>query len=205
MVDVDVGWLPGSVKVKAFGPDGTVTDGLVVLSGPEQLPSAALGANGERMFRLRPGRWSVLVSSPTLGAQERTFAVTDEPGVLVTVEVVLQPMEYGGADLAVSILDPDGVPVEDAAVFLDDEPLGRTSTLGTMTLLDLDTGPRLLRVEAPHFRSVESVVDLTTGWQLVEEVLRWQPGTVQVSATGRSSAGSRAPCRSPPPVRTCSR
>ncbi|MBW1880390.1 MAG: carboxypeptidase regulatory-like domain-containing protein, partial [Deltaproteobacteria bacterium] len=184
VVSVAVDWLPGSVKVKAFGPDGMVTDALVALSGPERLPAAALGADGERVFRLRPGRWNMLVSSPTLGAQERAFAVTDEPGVLVTVEVVLQPAEHGGADLAVTVLDPDGSPVEGAALHLDDAPLGRTSTLGTMTLQDLDAGPRLLQVEAPYFRSVQRVVDLNSGLQLVEEVLRWQPGTVQVTNTG---------------------
>ncbi|MBW2256593.1 MAG: OmpA family protein [Deltaproteobacteria bacterium] len=53
-----------------------------------------------------------------------------------------------------------------------------------MTLQDLDAGPRLLQVEAPYFRSVQRVVDLTSGLQLVEEVLQWQPGTVQVTTTG---------------------
>jgi len=183
-VSVAVDWLPGSVKVKASGPDGKVTDALVALNGPERLPAAALGPDGERLFRLRPGRWYMMVSSPTLGSQERRFVVSDHPGVLLTVEVVLQPMEHGAADLAVVILDPDGRPVEDAEVSLDEAPLGRTSTLGAMTLLGLDTGPRLLRVDAPFHQPVEHVVDLTTGLQLVEEVLQWEPGTVQVTTTG---------------------
>ncbi len=178
---IELGWLPGSVKVVARGPDGGVTDAMAQLTGPVQLPPALLGPDGERVFVLRPGLWTLVISSPALGLQERAFEVTDEANLLL-VEVALLPDEGGDAQLALRVLDADGRRIEGAQVSLDGMSVGASSTAGTLRLSGLETGERQLVIEAANMRDYTASLDLVDGVQDRDALMSWLAGSVRLSA-----------------------
>lgn len=69
---------PGAVTVRAAASTGAVIDALVRFFGPENLPPASLGADGERTFHLETGDWVVVASSPSYGVEEEELTV--KPG-----------------------------------------------------------------------------------------------------------------------------
>ncbi len=173
-------WLPGSVKVRALGPDGWPTDALVALTGPTRLPPSDLGPSGERVFVLRPGTWTLVLSSPALGLQEREFVVPDNATSMIEMAVMFGPDEGGSAELAVQVLTPEGTPVPGAAVFLGQAPIGTTSNRGTVRMVDLVPGPRTVRIEAPGMRDLNLDLDLHEGVQERKALMGWKPGTIDV-------------------------
>ncbi len=183
-VPVELGWAPGSVKVTATGPQGRPVDGLVAFAGPTTLPPAQLGADGIRVVTLRPGAWNVIVTSPTLGVQQRRVVV-DDTAVLREVSFVLQATEGGAADLALRVLDPDGQPVAGASLELDGQPLGLTTSTGHAELLGLMAGERQVQVSHPDFRASTVSLALVDGRQRASAVLGWKGGSVRVYALGK--------------------
>lgn len=183
--DVGVGLrrVPGSVQVVVRGPDGPVTDAVVRFDGASRLPPQALGPTGERILQVRPGEWTVLVLSPSLGVQSRRVVVPEGRASLTVVEVTLQPSEGGPADLLVQATDPDGRPLAEVDVLLDGRRYGRTSSGGTVMLSDLGEGPRMLEVRSdPHAVQEPREVLLVPGLQEEVFTLDWLPGSVRVVA-----------------------
>ncbi len=178
--------VPGSVKVLAVGPDGKpVDDALVRFIGPSRLAPAALGPRGERVSVLGPGRWDVLVSSPTYGLQRRVIDIAEDQYQMVTVEVRLQRDEGGLATLRVQVVDGAAQPVDGVEVLLGDVPFGETSTGGVLEMQGLQAGARDLQVRAPLLRPVEPrPLDLVDG--LVDEVVpvRWVEGATEIRVVG---------------------
>lgn len=174
-------WPEGSVWIEALDPAGQPADAVVAFRGPAPLPPAPLGADGRRLFQLRPGLWTLAVSSPTLGIQERSLEVLpgSEPARLT---VILQPAEAGDADLTVSVLGPEG-PVAGATVLLDGAPLGRTGPGGALAALGLRRGSRTLQIEAPLLQAEASDVDLFQGGQALEVPASWAPGALELVVT----------------------
>lgn len=173
----------GSVRVIVRGPKGPVPDAVVRLMGASRLPPTPLGADGERTLVVRPGPWLVLVTSEQFGMQERAITVPEDSNRLTEVDFVLRPSEEGEAELAISVVDPDGSPVEGAKLALDGETLGRTASGGSARLDRLHTGPRVLTVEGEHFRAEPPLeLMLTPGLREEVVVLEWAPGTVRLQA-----------------------
>jgi len=177
-------WPTGFVTVLATGPDGGPTDGLLVLKGATStLPARSLGADGKRDLRLAPGEWTALISSITLGAQERRFAVPDRPGVRQLIEIALLGDEGGDADVEVQVIDLDGQPIDGAQVLLDGDTLGATSSAGSVTLLGVYSGERRLRVTAPGMVPADRTLRVQPGPQRREIVMGYRPGAVLMTAT----------------------
>ncbi len=176
---VTLPWKPGSIRVSARTPSGPVTDASVRFAGPASIPPAPLGRSGRSTLQLEPGDWSVLVTSPEHGIQQRQVSIDDVPGELVEVDVVLNSAEGGLATLGLDVRDPEGFPVSGARVFLDSVPLG-TTTNGTLRAEGLAVGRRELEVEAPFFRDWSESVQLLEDDQEVVAALEWAPGAVQV-------------------------
>lgn len=173
----------GSVRVIVRGPEGPVHGAVVRFMGPVRLPPAPLGDDGERTVVLRPGDWTVLVTSERYGMQSRSVTIPENKRHLTVVDVVLRPQEEGAADLAIQIVDPDGNPVENAEVRLDGASLGRTSSGGGMLLSGIDTGARSLEVLAERFREEPPIaLVLSEGYQEQSVVKSWLPGTVHLQA-----------------------
>ena len=145
----------GSVVVTAKGPEGRVVDALVRFDGPATLPALPLGADGQRVFVLRPGTWRMLVSSSALGAQQREVVIPEDSSAPVEVEVVLQAEASGAGELRMTVVDRDGEPVDRAEVVIDGESYGTTSTGGTLVLEGLDVGKHAISVRGDRFVSVD--------------------------------------------------
>jgi outer membrane protein OmpA-like peptidoglycan-associated protein len=173
----------GSVLVIAKGPEGAVIDALARFDGPARLPPMPLGGDGKRAFVLRPGEWRLLVSSPTLGLQQREVLVPENAWELITVEVVLQADEAGTSELVVRVVDPEGQPVDGVAVSIDGQSVGSTSTGGTVRLQGLTPGPRRIEVAGPRLQPVAAQdVELVPGFQEQLVAARWKPGTIEIQA-----------------------
>ncbi len=187
--------MPGSVKVIARTSDGAVADASVRFVGPSRLAPAPLGADGERIFVVRPGEWNVLVSSPTHGLQARRVLVPADRTELLYVDVILQG-EGGPAELSLSVVDPDGAPVPNASVRLDGNELGTTSTGGEMTLGGLNVGARSLTIQAPRMAESGALeLFLVEGPQDRLVTLDYQAGTVKVLARTPTKAVGDAVAR----------
>lgn len=174
---------PGSVAVSVKGPDGAVVDALVRFDGPASLPPMAVGSDGTRVFVLRPGEWKMLVSSTTLGLQQRDLVVPEGDHDPLAVDIVLRAAETGSAEFKVAVVDYDGQPVDGAEVLIDGESYGKTSTGGTLSLDGLDPGTRDIEVRAPRFQATQlAKLEISRGYQERLVSLAWNPGTVRVTA-----------------------
>jgi outer membrane protein OmpA-like peptidoglycan-associated protein len=116
------------------------------------------------------------------------FEVSDRAGELVELDVVLQPLEDGVADLTVRVVDPDGVPLSDVDVLVDGRPVGTTSPRGELTLLGLQDGFRTLRIEGQLLTPVEGQFEIRPGGQVADVTARWVPGVVEVRVRDPSGA-----------------
>lgn len=180
---------PGSVLVICRGPDGPVPDAQVAFVGPEDLPPAEIGGDGEETFVLLPGDWEAQVSAPAFGLQERTLHVESGSTSLVVVDVRLLDAEGGDASLVVRVVDPDGAPVDQAEVRLDGAPVGATANGGELRLDGLRAGTRRLSVSGAHYRdATPREVELLGGVREIEVVLGWRPGSLEVVARGVEGA-----------------
>ncbi|MCB9764304.1 MAG: OmpA family protein [Alphaproteobacteria bacterium] len=88
-VEVALRWKPGSVRVRTRGGGGAVLDALVRLIGPEHVAPTRVGPDGERVFSLAPGDWTVVVSSESYGLEQRDVAVAPEQEALVALDFEL--------------------------------------------------------------------------------------------------------------------
>lgn len=186
----------GSVLVIAKGPDGAVVDGMARFQGPSALPPMPLGEDGRRVFVLRPGEWQLLISSPTLGLQQRAVTVPDKAFDLIEVEVVLQAEQAGPGDLLVRVVDPDGEPVDNAEITLDGQSLGRTSTGGTLRVEGLASGAHELVVAGQRFVPIAAQpLRIQPGFQEHLVTLAWKPGSVEIVARGQDGTPISAQIR----------
>lgn len=174
----------GSVRVTVRNARGdAVPDAVVRFVGPRRLPPMSLGVEGQRVQVLGAGTWSLIVSSPTYGIQERIIEVPPDGWELIDVLVVLQSGEAGGADVVIRVMDSTGAPVDGATLRLDEQHLGSTSTGGQLALEGLTTGPRILEVAGEDLRPVEPMaLELVPGMQEAMVKVDWEPGLVDVIA-----------------------
>ena len=176
---------PGSVKVIVRSHEGKVVPALIRFVGPEQLDPVDIGNSGERMFVLEDGDWTVVVSSEEFGLQQREVHVDSLRKVLQVVDVVLTPV-VGKAELHLSVIDPDGNPVQGARIAIDGEHRGSTSNGGTLVLAGLEPGAVTLSFEGERFRDEpDATVQLVDGVREVLVTMDWQPGSLQVVTRGR--------------------
>jgi len=174
----------GSVRVTVRDPGGSpVTDAVARFVGPRRLPPLPLGERGQRVLVLRPGAWTLLVSSATYGVQQRAIDVPEDGWELIDVGVVLQRREAGRADVVIRVQDRRGQPVDGALLRLDEQDLGSVSTGGTLALSDLTVGRRVLEVSGEGLRPMEPrVLELVPGLQEAVVEVAWEPGLVDVIA-----------------------
>jgi outer membrane protein OmpA-like peptidoglycan-associated protein len=180
---VTMDWLPGTLQVVTRGKGEIPVDAMVRFEGPESLAPAPVGADGEEFFELAPGTWTVGVSASSFGLQVReVLVVADETSLIVVSAVLLE--DRGDARLALNVLDPRGRPVEGARIALDGEPVGATSTGGSLTLEGLAPGDSTLEVVGSLFEyKTISPLQLDEGDNELDTTLNWLAGTVSVRTT----------------------
>ena len=180
---------PGTLLVRVHDRQGGLVDGAQVrIMGDIAIEPGALNAEGELYTQLEDGEWEVVVSSPSHGFQQRAVTIEGDRKVLNTVEVVLDDAQ-GGAALHLTILDPDGNPVQGAKVTLGGVDYGATSNGGSMQLGGLAPGVTTLQVSGERMRDEPEIqVELVDGVRELLVTMDWKPGTLQVVTRG---AGER--------------
>jgi outer membrane protein OmpA-like peptidoglycan-associated protein len=85
---VRLAWVPVAVDVRVTDAAGAPVDAEVRFDGPADVAPVRVGPTGRAEVELRPGRWSVLASAPSLGAK-RAEATVVAGGRLQRVDLVL--------------------------------------------------------------------------------------------------------------------
>lgn len=179
-VKVVLQWPPGAVVARVTDSDGRPLDAQVSFAGPASLPPRQVGSDGEKLFVLRPGEWTLTLAYEGLASQERRVSVTEEAGVLREVVATLVPVPPGQADVVVRVADDAGKPMAGVTVALDGEKVGETGADGTVTLLDLAVGERTVTANGQLLLPAERKVELVDGRQVVELGVAFVPGVVDV-------------------------
>lgn len=179
---------PGTVTLVARTRDAPVADAVVRFFGPEEKPTLELGKEGEQSLVLSPGTWTVGISAPSYGTQERELLIaSDSPHQ--TLEFLLQAEESGVAELLIRVVDPDGLPVEGALVEMDGQSVGRTSSGGSLRVGGLQLGKRKILVSGDRMRPSEPrEVELVDGLREIQVGMAWKPGSVELQARGPEGA-----------------
>ena len=84
-------YLPGAVRVVARSERGGIADASVAFRGAAERPDEPLGSDGDYVFVLPPGAWTLLVSAPSFGIEARTLDIQPDQRSLVVIEVQLEP------------------------------------------------------------------------------------------------------------------
>lgn len=176
---------PGTLRVRVHDrAGGLVPDAQVRIMGDAPIEPAPLDAQGELYTQLEDGEWAVVVSSPTHGLQQRVVTIDTDRKVLNTVDVVLGDAQ-GAAQLHLTILDPDGQPVQGAQVTLGGVDYGATSNGGSMQLGGLAPGVTTLQVSGERMQDEPEIqVELVEGVRELLVTMDWKPGTLQVVTRG---------------------
>lgn len=187
-VDLVLGWAPGTLSVRARGPDGEPVDAAVRFAGRVDQPPAALGLDGEELYNLPAGDWRVAVSAPSFGLQER--AVRVEPDAVARVDIDASLLrDAGSAVLALQVKGPDGALVSNASVRIDDRDAGTLGGTGVLRLAGLAPGKHLIVVDGADaaLGSWSKELVLAAGDNPTEVRLGWADRAVRVRA--RTPAG----------------
>lgn len=180
---VSMDYVPGTVRIRAEGPNGPVSDAILLISGPSALPPMPLGEDGERLVVLDPGRWTISLSSVALGVQERGVEITPESPNPLLAEFILLPDLGGEVDLVVRVQDRNGIPLDGAMVAIDGESVGHTASGGNLRLRGIPAGTHEISVEHEAIVPVTGELEATEG---IEEHLvnvRWRSGVMRVTAS----------------------
>jgi len=170
---------PGTTLFRARSPQGMAPDATVRAAGPSPRDPLPLGKDGVEQVRLDPGAWQVLFSSPSLGMSQQQTQVPDT-GELTVVDAVLGEPEAPGTQLDVTVVDPEGQPVDGARIALDGADVGRTARQGGLTITDAGRGRRTVSVERSPFAPLERTLSLTRDEASTELALAWAVGAVRV-------------------------
>jgi outer membrane protein OmpA-like peptidoglycan-associated protein len=177
---IECDWAPGTVLVTVRTAAGPVDDALLRVAGPRGLSPVPLDHMGARIISLEPGRWRMLVSSPSAGMAEQVVDIDPGGGQRREVHFLLEPAA-SGASLLVRLTDTRGAPVGDAAVRVNGSSAGVTETDGSVLLSDLTPGQIILEVEAAGFERMEPIQRvLFAGAQEQLLELSWRPIPVSV-------------------------
>ncbi len=180
-------WKPGSLLVTATESGGRPVDALLFLEGPADFAPIELGDDGAHILQVAPGTWTVRLSSPAAGIQERTVDMPEAWNRLVRAEVQFVTPEGGEGALALEVTDIEGGPIDGAAIQLDDEYLGTTSNMGTLAVKDLREGSRAVSISAPAFQP-ETLEVQVRGATEANATLGWGVGAVRVRIDGAGEA-----------------
>jgi outer membrane protein OmpA-like peptidoglycan-associated protein len=100
------------------------------------------------------------------------------------VDVRLGDDTSGLAELALTVADPDGRPVEAAEIRVDDVMMGRTTNSGALEVRGLSVGERQLEVWAPLLQPVTQDIRLMEDREEIDLDLQWAPGAVRFRVDG---------------------
>ncbi len=188
---------PVPLAVSAVKPDGTVADATITVVGPVDVGAGDFDEAGVEHWDLPQGEWRVVIEAEGFGRQERTIVIDDRRVDPIRVDAILTEEATPDTELAVTVVDALGRPVEDATVALGDRDIGTTGSGGDVVVSGLKKGEQTVVVRSNvHGAPVEAKVELVPGQsEQVQVVLDWQPGTVLVQVEGPDGKPTEAQVR----------
>ena len=118
-------YLPGAVRVVARSERGGIADASVAFRGAAERPDEPLGSDGDYVFVLPPGAWTLLVSAPSFGIEARTLDIQPDQRSLVVIEVQLEPPVVQTTKDEVIILEAVQFDTAKATIRAESQPLLR--------------------------------------------------------------------------------
>jgi outer membrane protein OmpA-like peptidoglycan-associated protein len=107
------------------------------------------------------------------------MVVEPDKTTLLTIDFRLAEVE-GDASLSLTLVRPDGQPVEGAQVFIDGRPFGTTGSGGTVRVEGLARGKRSIRATASGHEAVEAVLQLGSRGASESLTMPWGEGVVSI-------------------------
>jgi len=178
-VDALLEWLPGTVRVRALGPDGAPVAGEVRATDGATTVKGRFDIDGRWIDQLPPGSWQVLASVEGLGLQTRSIVVEPDRTTLLTIDFRLAEVD-GDGSVALTLLRPDGSPIEGARVTIDGQDFGTTGSGGSVRIASLAAGRRTVVATAEGHEAVELVVALGRHEVTETVTMPWAEGVVSV-------------------------
>jgi len=83
-------WLPGTIRVVVRSADGPVPEATVSFRGDTFRDDEAVGEDGQEMFVLEPGTWTLLVSAEGYGIERRELEILPDERSLVVIDISLE-------------------------------------------------------------------------------------------------------------------
>jgi outer membrane protein OmpA-like peptidoglycan-associated protein len=97
-------WLPGRVRVVTQDQAGPILDAAASFIGPKELP-VALVSDGDRVFFLAPGEWSIIVAATTFGTERRDLDIGPDEDSLVVIAIELEAAKVEVTKVEMVILE----------------------------------------------------------------------------------------------------
>lgn len=189
-LDLTVPWAPVPFRLRVTDQEGRAVAAEVTLTGKEPAPASSAMDGGRTEWLLPPGDWTVEVRAPGMTPQTRAVTVPPGRSEPLGAEVILAPDVGGQAQVALVITDAAGAAVEGAEVFIDERPVGTTSTGGRIAVSGLVEGAHNVRVGSDVLSASErpEVVLRNGAIETVSVALPFRTGSVIVSARGPDRA-----------------
>ncbi len=169
--EIQLEWLPGAVKVVTKSNQGAIVDGYVSFDGPVDRPGDPVGDDGEEVFVLEPGNWSLFVTAESFGMERHDLTIKPNQRSLVVIEVILKPAVVEVTKEEFVILeqiqfDFDKADITDESLPILREVANRLRTSG-ITSVEIQghtdsEGPDAYNLNLSQ-RRMESVVDYLVG------------------------------------------
>lgn len=175
-----VQWKPGVALVSARVGSRPVGDATARFVGPQPMEPVVLGDPGEKYLQIAPGRWRVLMSSPTYGMAPAATSVSEERRILHRIEGAFADLVAGDGQITAVVMSPDNRPVRGAAVSLDGVSIGMTDAAGTLLLSGVEAGLHELSVVADGMGRIDREVDITVDAQEARFELGWAVGATRI-------------------------
>lgn len=192
--EVVLDWAPGAARVVVRSGGQPVSDAILRLIGPHEVPPAPVDASGARTFALGVGTWQALAVSSEAGLAQGTLQIGATQSGLAELVLDIAPGAAGAAALLVRVIDPDGAPVAGAEVSFDGDVVGPTGAGGALLAEGLPPGP--VKVTASHrlFTASEPMsATLVEGPQERIVQLAWRP--IELTVAAKDTAGNPVDAR----------
>lgn len=193
-IEIPLRWMPGVVHVRARGVEAALVDAVVRVDGPTSMPPTQLGPDGEATLTLDPGEWTIALSSPAYGLQERDVVVLPGDDTVLDLDATLLSA-MGSSELDLTVARLDGERVAGARLSVDGRDAGATASGGSLTLRGIAPGTHHLVVRADLLGTWERDVKFGSGPTPVRAELEWGSADVRVRARAQTAPAEDALAR----------
>ena len=103
--------LPSAINLSVRGPEGTPINATVTFTGPEQPSPVAIGEDGEELFEVHHGAWTLGLAADGYDSVSRSLSLA--PGEESPLEVIMRPPREGSVVVTEPVVVPDVISTPD--------------------------------------------------------------------------------------------